>query len=111
MPYGETLIKTQIKTLILTFKFFLTMRQTKVSVLSEFSVFKKSLCLCASACLNYNMEISLRRMSLCNLLLSWQFIFQIPPPQGAFLCPSFSHVLKKSKVFEVGGFTYAVFTI
>ena len=29
------------------------------------------------------MEISLRRMSLCNLLLSWQFTFQIFPPQGA----------------------------
>ena len=29
------------------------------------------------------MEISLRRMSLCNLLFSWQFTFQISPPQGA----------------------------
>ena len=77
MPYGETLIRTQIKTLILTFKFFLTTEQTKIFVPFEFSMFEnKSLCLCASACLNYNMEISLRRMSLCNLLLSWQFTFQ-----------------------------------
>ena len=73
MPYGETLIRTQIKTLILTLIFSEHGTHRINESFRSFRVFRvrnKSLCLCASACLNYNMEISLRRMSLCNLLLS-----------------------------------------
>ena len=79
MPYGETLIRTQIKTLILTLIFSEHGTHGRNGIFRSLRVFRvrnKSLCLCASACLNYNMEISLRRMSLCNLLLSWQFTFQ-----------------------------------
>ena len=69
---------------------YLNTELTEFSVLYEFSVFKKSLCLCASACLNYNMEISLRRMSLCNLLLSWQFTFL---KIGASLLEAFKKII------------------